>query len=108
MSTEPSFSSIIDQLREENAKPSQQLQEATRKAEAEHEQRKLAEEGNSQSHSYQSQLEKDVQRYAGVAAFFQGIVTRCATDMERVLPTLQDMRKNMSEGTIWQCTIHQA
>ncbi|KAH8743333.1 hypothetical protein F5883DRAFT_441072 [Diaporthe sp. PMI_573] len=102
MSTEPSFSSIIDQLREENANLLQQLQEATRKAETEHEQRKIAEEGNRQSRSYQAQLEKDFQRCAGLAAFFKDIVTKCATDMERVLPTLQDMRKHMSESTPWE------
>ncbi|KAH8749125.1 hypothetical protein F5883DRAFT_436029 [Diaporthe sp. PMI_573] len=89
--TEPSFSSIIDQLREEKARLSERLREAMKKADTEREQRTIAEEGNRQSCSYQAQLEEDVQRYAGAAAFFQGIVAKCAADMERVVPTLQDV-----------------
>ncbi|KAL2272811.1 hypothetical protein FJTKL_05971 [Diaporthe vaccinii] len=99
MSKEPSFSSIIDQLREENTRLCEQLREVMKKADMERQQRNTAEEGNRQSRSYQAQLEKDVQRYASTAAFFQGIVTKCAADMERVLPTLQDISKYISEGT---------
>jgi hypothetical protein len=108
MSTGPSFSSIITQLREENARLLQQLLEVTKKAESEHEQRTIAEEGYRQSRSHQAQLEKDVQRYSGLAIFFRDIVTKCTADMEKVLPTLQEMRKSMSEATTRENTFHQA
>lgn len=108
MATGTSFSSIITQLREENAKLLQQLQEATKKAETENEQRTIAEEVYRQSCSHQAQLEKDVQKYSGLAVFFRDTVTKCAADMEKVLPTLQEMSNNMSDSAIWEHHVHQA
>lgn len=104
--TEPNFSSIIDQLREENERLSQQLQEAERKADAEREQRNIAEELNRQSCTYKAQLEKDVEKYAGAAAFFQRIVEKCAADMEKVWPALQDVKRHISEGTILERSMY--
>ncbi|KAH8765341.1 hypothetical protein F5883DRAFT_421083, partial [Diaporthe sp. PMI_573] len=73
---EPSFSDIIGQLQEENKRLSQQIQQATNKANTEYSRRQIAEEENHRLRSNQLWLEKQVRERAHAVEFFQGIV-RC-------------------------------
>ncbi|KAK3939115.1 hypothetical protein QBC46DRAFT_388518, partial [Diplogelasinospora grovesii] len=70
-STEPSFSAVIDQLREENKRLSQQVRESTGRADAESERKRLTEEENRQLRSNQQWLEDQIRDHAGCGGLFQ-------------------------------------
>lgn len=82
---EQSFSTIINQLREENERLTDQNEELVRQATAEREQRLIAEERVHQLCNEQALLEIQLQRQAYRLALFQDIVAKCATDLHAAI-----------------------
>ncbi|KAI0534968.1 hypothetical protein GGR58DRAFT_28656 [Xylaria digitata] len=93
---EPSFSSMIDKLREENAKLSHDVYELRSRAAAESRQRQFVEEENRQLHNIRQQLEGQLRDYANTVDYFKDIAARCFFRLDKILPELEDLRKQIS------------
>ncbi|KAK0628284.1 hypothetical protein B0T17DRAFT_149373 [Bombardia bombarda] len=93
---EPSFSFVIDKLREENAKLLQDVDELRSRADAESRQRYLVEEDNRRLHSNQQWLEGQLRDCADAVDYFKDSVARCFFGLDKVLPILEDLRKDAS------------
>lgn len=96
---EPSFSFVIDKLREENAKLLQDVDKLRSRADAESRQRHLVEEDNRRLHSNQKWLEGQLRNYTDAVDYFKDSVTRCFFGLDKVLPVLEDLRKDASLHT---------
>lgn len=90
---ELSFSAIIDQVREENTRLYKQIEEVTRKADAEYERRAIAEEKVHQLYRKQISLEIQLREQADLSKLLQGIVANYAANLDRVVPVLEGLRK---------------
>ncbi|KAL8295053.1 hypothetical protein RB600_000834 [Gaeumannomyces tritici] len=96
----PSFSSLISQLQEENAKLYTQIQKVTSEKDAECKRNQIFEKENKQLCNDQAWLEKQVQDQADMAEYFRRILAKCAEDMDKSLPALEGLRKQIAESRI--------
>ena len=84
---EPSFSVVINKLREENARLFEEVRELRSRESVESGRRQRIEElGGLQSN--QQRLEDQVQNYADAADYFKGVIARCFFGLDKVLPVL--------------------
>ncbi|KAH7016234.1 uncharacterized protein B0I36DRAFT_337091, partial [Microdochium trichocladiopsis] len=87
---------MIDILREENWKLSQEVWDLRSRADAESRQRQLVEEENRRLHNNQQWLEGQVRDCAAAVDYFKNSVARCFLGLDKVLPILEDLRKDTS------------
>ena len=94
---------MIDKLREENSKLSQDVYELRNKADAESKKRLLIEEENRQLRSKQQWLEGQVRDRIEAANYFKNSAVRCLSRLDKVLPILEELRMDTSldlDGTM--------
>ncbi|KAK1974869.1 hypothetical protein LZ30DRAFT_607035 [Colletotrichum cereale] len=94
---EPSFSTIIGQLQEQNAVLSEQIRETRSRLDAEHGRRIVSEEDNHRLRSSQALLENQVREQATEMGSLRGIIAKWAADLERAWPALENMRNYVSK-----------
>ena len=87
---------MIDQLREENKKLSQQVREATDRADVESEYRRRAEQENDQLRRSKQWLEDQMRDQADIADSLKSVVARCFVGLDKTLPVLEDLRRHAS------------
>jgi len=105
---EPSFSTIIDKLREENARLSQEVCELRSRADAESGQRQLTEEENRRLHSNQQRLEDQVRDYADAVDYLRNSIARCSFGLDKALTILEDLKKDTSFNRVISRTAAQS
>ncbi len=81
---------------EENSKLSQELYEWRDKATAESEHRQLTKEEIRRLYKTRQQLQDQVQDYAVIINYLRSIISKCAQELDRVLPILEELKTGIS------------
>ena len=87
-----SFTSRIDQLKEDNAKLNQELQEWRDRATTESKGRRIAEKEIHQLYERSQQLQDQVKTYGVEVDYLRSIISTCCQGLDKVLPMLEDLR----------------
>ena len=93
--TEPSFSTVINELRQKCSRLSAEIHQLRSRENEELERRRLAEEEISRLQSIQGQLETKVQSYSEAVKYYKAIASRCYSGLEKIMPILDDVRNNI-------------
>ncbi|KND89337.1 hypothetical protein TOPH_06084 [Tolypocladium ophioglossoides CBS 100239] len=94
---EPSFSAIIDQLQEEKMSPFNQIEELTRKANTECEQRQAAERKVHQLYNEQADLKKQLQVQADMSTLLREVVAKCVAELNTAISVQEGPKEQRIE-----------
>ncbi len=87
---------MIDKLYDGNARLSEEVCQLRRRKDIEFGRRHFAEEEICRLQSNQQRLEEQVRNSTEEAAYFRGIVERCFCGLDKVLPVLEELKKDTS------------
>ena len=87
---------MINELRQKCARLSEEVHQLRSRENIELEHRRLAEEEIGRLRIDQQQLENQVQSYADAVNYYRTIASRCFFGLEKVMPILEDVRKDIS------------
>jgi hypothetical protein len=96
---------MVDKLKNEIARLSQEVCELRDRADVESAKRHLLEEENPQLYHNQQRVEDQVNDYANAVVYFKSITSRCFLKLDEVLPVLEDLRNCTSVDRAEHCPL---